>query len=63
MDIFNPSAEDLIFHIRIDDRKSADEYADRFDGNLVLKQGMNHLLIPTGSMKTNVHPRPLDYRR
>jgi hypothetical protein len=60
MDVFNPSNENLIFHVRIDDHKSGWEYADRFDKNFELKQGMNHISIPTSSIRTNIHPRPLN---
>ena len=62
MDIVNSSTEDLTFHIRIDDHKSNWEYADRFDVDLDLKPGMNHLSIPTDSMKTNIHPHRIDLR-
>jgi predicted MPP superfamily phosphohydrolase len=62
MDVFNPSKEDLTFHIRIDDTKSGWEYADRFDMNLELGSKMNHITIPTDSIKTNVHIRPLNLK-
>ena len=59
MDVFNPSKGRITFHIRIDDNKSGWEYADRFDINFELKQGMNHISIPTDSIRTNIHHRPL----
>jgi predicted MPP superfamily phosphohydrolase len=62
MDVFNPSKEDLTFHIRIDDSKSGWEYADRFDMNVEMKPKMNHLSIPTDSIKTNVRSRPLNLK-
>jgi predicted MPP superfamily phosphohydrolase len=62
MDIFNPSREKCIFHVRIDDRRSGWEYADRFDRNFELKPGMTNISIPTDSLKTNTQPRPLDLK-
>jgi hypothetical protein len=43
MDVFNPSEERVTFHVRIDDNKSGWEYANRFDINFELKQGLNHI--------------------
>ena len=63
MDIFNPANEKVNFHIRIDDNKSGLEYANRFDTDFELKQGMNHISIPTDSIKTNIHHRPLNLKR
>ena len=62
MDVFNQSKDQLVFHIRIDDQKSGWDYAKRFDYNFALKPGMNHLSIPTDSIKTNIKPRPLDLK-
>jgi hypothetical protein len=63
MDVFNPSEERITFHIRIDDNKSGWEYADRFDINFNLKQGMNHISIPTDSIRSNMYHRLLDLKR
>lgn len=63
MDVFNPSEERITFHIRIDDNKSGWEYADRFDINFNLKQGMNHISIPADSMRSNIHRRPLNLEK
>jgi hypothetical protein len=63
MDVFNPSEEKVTFHIRIDDNKSGWEYADRFDINFELKQGINYISIPTDSIRTNIHHRPLNLKR
>jgi len=63
MDVFNPSEERIPFHIRIDDHKSGWEYANRFDINFILEKGMNHISIPTNSIKTNIHQRPLNLKR
>ena len=63
IDVFNPSEERITFHIRIDDNKSGWEYADRFDINFELKQGINQILIPTDAIRTNIHHRPLNLKR
>ena len=63
MDVFNPLEERIIFHIRIDDNKSGWEYADRFDINFMLKQGMNHISIPADSIRTNIYHRPLNLKK
>ena len=63
MDVFNPSEERITFHIRIDDNKSGWEYADRFDINFNLKEGMNHISIPADSIRANIHQRPLNLEK
>jgi len=62
LDIFNPSVDKYIFQIRIDDKQSGLDYAHRYDKKLEIKQGMNHIVIPTDSIKTNIQPRPLDLK-
>jgi predicted MPP superfamily phosphohydrolase len=59
IDLFNPS-EPFTFHIRIDDKKSGWEYADRFDRNFKIQKGMNHISIPLESVKANITPRALN---
>lgn len=63
MDIFNPQKEEIRLHVRIDDHKSDWEYANRFDLDFVLKPGMNPISIPTNSIKTNLHPYPLNLKK
>ncbi len=62
MEVFNPSAEKISFHIRIDDQNSGWDYENRFDKNFELKEGMNHISVPLGSLKTNLHFQPLDLK-
>ena len=63
MDVFNPSKEPFNFHIRIDDNKSGWEYANRYDINVELKQEMNHISIPTDSIRTNIHSHCLNLKK
>lgn len=62
MDLFNPS-EPFTFHVRIDDRKSGWEYADRFDRSFRMQKGMNHISIPLDTVRANITPRSLDLSR
>jgi hypothetical protein len=62
MEVFNPEADSYKFHIRIDDKKSGWEYADRFDQNITIKKGMNNVSIPLDSLKANIAPRSLDLK-
>jgi len=62
MDLFNPS-EPFTFHVRVDDKKSGWEYADRFDKNFKIQKGMNNITIPLESVKANITPRSLDLRK
>jgi predicted MPP superfamily phosphohydrolase len=63
MDIFNPAEEKVNLCIRIDDKKSGSEYANRFDTVFELKQGINQISIPTDSIRTNMHHRPLNLKQ
>ena len=63
LDVHNPDAEPLLFHIRIDDQESKWEYGNRYDRVFVLQKGTNHIVIPFAEMKTNVSQRILDARK
>jgi uncharacterized protein len=63
MNIFNPSGENMRFHVRIDDEASGWEYTDRFDINFDLRPGMNQIEIPADSIKTNLHAHPLNLKK
>jgi len=61
MDLFNPS-DTFTFHVRVDDKKSGWEYADRFDHNFKIQKGMKHISIPLESLKANITLRSLDLK-
>ncbi len=63
MDVFNPSGEKVTFHLRIDDQESGWEYADRFDKNIYLNPGPNHITIPLNTIKTNLHSKPMNLEK
>lgn len=60
MDVTNQEAEPFKFHIRIDDKKSGWEYADRFDRNFTISYGVNSISIPLDTLKANIALRSLD---
>jgi predicted MPP superfamily phosphohydrolase len=63
MDVYNPGREEIAFHIRIDDHQSGWEYENRFDIDFMLKPGVNPISIAAGSIKTNLHHRPLNLKK
>jgi len=63
MDVYNPSKDEVAFHIRIDDHNSKWEYANRFDRDVLLKPGPNRISIPTNSIKTNLDHRRLNLQK
>lgn len=60
MDVINQETELFKFHIRIDDKKSGWEYADRYDVNFIINHGVNNISIPLDTLKANIAPRSLD---
>jgi uncharacterized protein len=62
MDVFNPVADPLTFHVRIDDKKSGWDYGDRYDRDFTLKRGLNQISIPLDSIKANIAHRSLDLK-
>lgn len=62
LDVYNPEAEPIKFHIRVDDKTDGWEYADRFDRNFNIAKGMNHISIPLEGVKANITPRSLDLK-
>jgi predicted MPP superfamily phosphohydrolase len=63
MDIFNSSIEKIAFQIRIDDHESGWDYADRFDKDVPLNPGPNHITIPLDTIKTNLHSKPMNLKK
>jgi predicted MPP superfamily phosphohydrolase len=63
LDLFNPTGKEIQIHVRIDDNKSGWKYANRFDIGFELKPGMNHICIPTDSIRTNIRQHPLNLKR
>jgi len=62
VEVYNPSLETLTLVLRIDDKKDALEFSDRYNKRFKLLPGANSLKIPLESLKTSVTQRPLDLK-
>jgi hypothetical protein len=60
--VYNPLSEPVNLVLRIDDRKDALEYNDRYNKTFILKPGANKLKIPLESLKTSGTERPLELK-
>jgi predicted MPP superfamily phosphohydrolase len=63
LDVYNPSQDEVPFHVRIDDHNSKWEYANRFDHDLVLKPGPNLVSIPTNSIRRNLDHQKMNLQK
>ena len=59
-DVFNPMGKDLEVLLRIDDMPNIKDDAERFNLNLIVHPGMNHLRIPLALIRTRSTQRPLN---
>lgn len=62
LSVFNPQEQPLRWHYRIDDRQQP-PYADRVNGTLELRPGMNHIALDLRALRTSGSRRPLDLGR
>lgn len=58
-EVYNPSPETVNLVLRIDDKKDALEFSDRYNKSFKLLPGANQLKIPLDSLKTSGTKRPL----
>jgi hypothetical protein len=58
-EVYNPSPDTLKLILRIDDKKEALEYSDRYNKAFLIKPGANSLKIPLNSLVTSEIKRPL----
>ena len=61
-DIYNHHETETTLTIRIDDHKDANNYADRFNKNVVLHPGQNRIRIPLSSVVTSGSKKPLNLK-
>jgi hypothetical protein len=61
-EVYNPLPEPVRLVLRIDDKKDALEYNDRYNKNFMLTHGANQLKIPLDSLKTSGVERPLELK-
>lgn len=52
-DVYNPHERTVRLEVRIDDRRDNPAYEDRYNGGVLLEQGMNSLCIPLASLTTS----------
>lgn len=62
-DIFNPSPDHLKITLRVDDRKQALEYNERYNQSFDLKPGLNSFKIPLSTLKTSQTGIPLKLKK
>jgi len=58
-EVYNSSPDPLKLILRIDDKKEALEYSNRYNKAFLIKPGANVLKIPMDSMTTSITNRPL----
>lgn len=60
-DVYNPSVNNLIIYVRVDDTTGYNDEAERFNQKFILRPGMNRLRIPLATMKAARSHRLLDF--
>ncbi len=62
-DVYNPGSKSIQLVLRIDDKKEALEYSERYNKSFEILPGANTLTIPLDSLRTSVTNRPLDLKK
>jgi hypothetical protein len=58
-EVYNPSSEKLKLVLRVDDKKQALEFSDRYNQSFTIMPGFNTLTIPLNTLKTSKTEIPL----
>ncbi|MCD4722573.1 MAG: hypothetical protein K8S13_22355 [Desulfobacula sp.] len=61
-EVYNPAPDMVKLVLRIDDKKKALEYSDRYNKSFMIIPGANTLNIPLDSLKTSKINRPLELK-
>jgi len=61
-EVYNPLPDPVTLVLRIDDKKNAEEYTDRYNKRFVLNPGANQVKIPLENLQTSGNARPLDLK-
>jgi len=61
-DIYNTEQNNIQINIRIDDRKDALRYKDRYNKGFILKPGLNRIQIPLDTLLTSVIKKKLNLK-
>lgn len=59
-DVYNPQAQDISIHVRIDDRRDYPSAHDRYQSSFILKPGTNTISIPFDTLITTGTGRKLN---
>ena len=62
-DIYNPGEKESLITVRVDDKKDALDYADRYNHRFTIKPGANRVSIPLNSLITTGTQRILNLSR
>lgn len=61
-EVYNPLSEKIKLTVRIDDKKEALEYSDRYNKSFTIVPGPNSVRIPFNTLKTSNTKRPLELK-
>ncbi len=61
-EVYNPMPHPVLLSLRIDDKKEALEYTDRYQKSFQIQPGPNSIQIPLESLKTSETLRPLNLK-
>lgn len=61
-EVYNPAPDMIKLTLRIDDKKNALEYRDRYNKSFMILPGANILSIPLDSLKTSGTSKPLELK-
>jgi len=61
-DVYNPGEKEVRLTVRIDDRRDASDYADRYNHSFIIKPMINQVRIPLDSLFTSGTHRRLYLR-
>jgi len=62
LEVYNPASETIKLTLRIDDKKEALEYSERYNKSFLITPGANSLKIPLNSLATSITNRPLELK-
>lgn len=60
-EIYNPQNDSLVLHLRVDDLRGSQPYADRFNSRMRLPPGWTHFVLPLDSLITSGTRRKMNH--
>jgi len=61
-EVYNPLSENISLVLRVDDKKQAQEYSERYNKSFTIVPGPNSVRIPFTTLKTSKTDRPLELK-